>query len=469
MFLWFGMTILASVITTSFIATFTHRLGTDPPRHRSAETAQYVAYQVDQVWEDPAALHKVLQTAHDTFQTGFIVQDPQRRTIDAVGDCQPGPAPRRPSFLHEMERRGPGGAPGLFLPNLIGRGEPPPFYMGSEHSVMVVRHDKAVGWLVMCAMALPPTPPVWRLALPLVVLVLMLGAATYRVAQQLTRPLADLVRVTQSIGAGNLASRVALEKRPPGEVGLLASSINEMAAKIEKQIGDQRTLLAMVSHELRTPLARMRLLVELAQDPQQANRALAEIETEVISIDHIVGALLANARLEFSIVHRQASDAEQLLRRALEGCDPAPSIVSTAEVSWQLSGDITLLARALANIVENAKKYGRGVAAARLRRVQGRIHFEILDRGDGFTEDQVKVFEPFVRSPQAEVIDPTSMGLGLTLVKRVAEAHGGMAYCQNLPEGGACVGFSVEVLPVLQKGTPIPNSNTGNGPKTYNG
>ena len=159
---------------------------------------------------------------------------------------------------------------------------------------------------------------------------------------------------------------------------------------------------------------------------------------------------------------------EQLLRRALEGCDPAPSIVSTAEVSWQL-GDITLLARALANIVENAKKYGRGVTAARLRRVQGHIHFEILDRGDGFTEDQVKVFEPFVRSPQAEVIDPTSMGLGLTLVKRVAEAHGGMAYCQNLPEGGACVGFSVEVLPVLQKGTPIPNSNTGNGPKTYNG
>jgi two-component system OmpR family sensor kinase len=134
-----------------------------------------------------------------------------------------------------------------------------------------------------------------------------------------------------------------------------------------------------------------------------------------------------------------------------------------------LSGDITLLARALANIVENAKKYGEGVASARLRRVDTHIHFEILDGGTGFTQDLIKVFEPFVRSPQAETLDPTSMGLGLTLVKRVAEAHGGKAYCENLPTGGACVGFSVEVVSIPQKGTPIPNSNTGNGPKTYNG
>ena len=462
MFLWFGMTILASVITTSAIATFTHRLSSETPHRHFGETARYVAFQASQAWEDPNALRRVLQTAHDTFETGFILQDPAHHVITTVGDCRPAPPPQYGEFLHG---RGPGGPPGFFLPELLGR--PPGFmYRGSDHTARVMSHDKQVGWLIMCAMTPPPAPPAWRLALPLVVLVLMLGAATYRVAQQLTRPLADLVHVTQRIGAGHLASRVALEKSPPGEVGQLALAINEMAAKIEKQISNQRTLLAMVSHELRTPLARMRLLVELAQDDSQAKRSLEEIETEVINIDSIVGALLATARLDFSIVHRQSSDAEQLLRRAIQGCLPAPRIDMPSDGDWQISGDITLLTRALANIVENAGKYGRGVASVRLRRVNTRIHFEVMDQGDGFSEDQVKVFEPFVRSPQAETIDPTSMGLGLTLVKRVAEAHGGVAYCENLPAGGACVGFSVEVVSIPQKGTPIPNSNTGNGPNT---
>lgn len=416
MFFWFGLTIIAAVLTTSVITSLTHRYMDNPMRHRVGELTHFIAFKVGVEWDNPAAVHQTMEDARATLHTALVVEDLEHRVVYQAGDCPTSSLPIHDSAL------------------------------GGEAKAWVEHRGARVASLRLCAP--PPPPPFlwWRMITPLFVLIVMLGAATHRIAQGLTMPLARLVQVTGEIGAGQLASRAALVPHPPGEVGQLANAINEMAAKLEKQMADQRALLAMVSHELRTPLARLRLLVALAAEPSQLTYdVFAEIEKEVTEIDSIVGTLLASARLDFSIINRQEADARQLFARALEHCEPVVAVDTPDAASWRLAGDVTLIARALANIIENATKYGRGVAKARLRHDGDRIHFEVEDRGEGFTQEHARAFDPFVRATNAGSIDPTSMGLGLTLVKRVAEAHGGTAYAENLSSGGARVGFSVRV------------------------
>ena len=101
--------------------------------------------------------------------------------------------------------------------------------------------------------------------------------------------------------------------------------------------------------------------------------------------------------------------------------------------------DATLLGRALANLIDNAKKHGGGVEALRVRRADGKVSIEVEDGGEGFAEgDEGRVFEPFFRRSENG-----SLGLGLALVKRIAEAHGGRAYAANREGGGAKVGMEL--------------------------
>ncbi len=98
------------------------------------------------------------------------------------------------------------------------------------------------------------------------------------------------MRVTREIGSGKLTARVRLGRHQAGEVGGLASAINDMAERLEKQLRDQRELLAAVSHEIRSPLARLRVLSELARSEATRDRAVQDLEREIVEIDELVGS-----------------------------------------------------------------------------------------------------------------------------------------------------------------------------------
>ncbi len=280
----------------------------------------------------------------------------------------------------------------------------------------------------------------WRAALPFFGVALLLWALSGRLSRRLAWPLVDLARVARDIGDGKLQSRARLRGGGGGETILLAQSINDMAAKIERQMAEQRELLAAVSHELRTPLGRMRVLIELAEKTAPSPH-LQELDREIGEIDALVGELLASARLDFSAQRRHALDAAVVAARALERAGEDPSLLSV-EGESHFNGDATLLARALANLLDNAKKHGGGVAALRVHARAGRIAFEVDDRGQGFSDEAVRrLFQPFSGGEG----ETSSLGLGLALVRRIAEAHGGTAYANNLSAGGARVGFEVAV------------------------
>ena len=142
--------------------------------------------------------------------------------------------------------------------------------------------------------------------------------------------------------------------------------------------------------------------------------------------------------------------AGKLSARASTSCQQSDEIGVGAEKLVVEPGvktvraDATLLARALANLIENARKHGGGLEQLVVTSREGQLAFEALDAGPGIPAgDAARIFEPFHRRADGKERGEGSLGLGLALVKRIALAHGGTAYAQNRPEGGARVGLQL--------------------------
>jgi signal transduction histidine kinase len=277
--------------------------------------------------------------------------------------------------------------------------------------------------------------PWWWILIGVVVLSMLSGGIAWRI----TRPLIMAIRAARDIGDGKLDTRLD-PGRHGGEVRLLANAINDMAAKIQQQLSDQRQLLAAVSHELRTPLGHMRVLIETARDRGDLN-ALEELEREVLVLDDLVGKLLASSRLEFGNLDRRPLDLGELVTDVVTHAGiPPESIEAIGDVRAQV--DPTLVRRAVANLIENARVHGGGAIAVRIERRAGQIAVEVDDAGPGVPKDRrADAFRAFVPSSGG------GLGLGLALVSRIAVAHGGGAWIADRPGGGARVGFTIEAAP----------------------
>jgi two-component system, OmpR family, sensor kinase len=306
----------------------------------------------------------------------------------------------------------------------------------------------AIAWAIHAALA--PSPVAVGVALASAALVMWVAAGA--IAWKVTRPLVELVSVTRDLGEGKLDRRMRL---PPfrahaGEVAVLADAINTMAERIERQIADQHELLAVVSHELRTPLGHVRVLLDTARERSGDAALLDELEREVVELDALVDQLLAHSRLEFDRIERRRLDPVELAVRALERVGEDASKLEVETEVERVDADPTLVGRALANLIVNARTHGRGLESLRIRDADGLLCFVAHDRGPGFTDgdsEAGRMFESFVQGGERT---HGSLGLGLALVRRIAEAHGGRAWATNRgsdpgdPDGGGAeVGFSI--------------------------
>ncbi len=436
LFVWFGATIFVTG-AAAFVSMSLIRPG-DAPTWRSEldSVERFAVGRFARVWDDEAQRSELARAVADQLSASVVLADPNRHIFASYGGrC-------RNAWVDSP----------------------------------VTRDGQTLGYLRVCVERRWPVSPLKGL-LPLFCALFVLWAATGKISRRITRPLAEVVRVAEEIGKGNLSARVVFPPRHRhhhhrhrhrgglhphhhpghrhghpnlhGEEAALAVAINDMAARIERQLADQRELLAAVSHELRTPLARIRILTELAREDGVATKPLDELDQEVVEMDALVGDLLASSRIEFGTLTVRPLDAGDVARRALERAGLPAEALSLETQETAFEGDATLLARALANLLENARKHAGGAKRLRVRRGEGRLFFEVEDAGGGFAAgDEEKVFRPFYRRPKAED-DAVSLGLGLALVKRIAEAHRGRAYAANrLEGGGAVVGLELPARPV---------------------
>jgi signal transduction histidine kinase len=373
----------------------------------------FASHRFERVWDEPAARDELARSMADDLRLDVNLKDAARAPLGSFGE----------TCVH----------PVLTVP--------------------IQRAGTTLGYAEICAERLHSRPRAGAL-IPVLAAVFVLWAASGRLARRLTRPYGELARVAHDIGVGKLSSRFSLSPwTAHGEARMLADAINDMAERIEKQMKDQRELLAGVSHEIRTPLARIRLLVELCRSKtgrvghlDVEPKTLDEIDREVVEIDALVSELLASSRLDFAALSPHELDAKDLAQRALERLGVAADKLRVEADGTRLTADATLVARALANLVENATTHGGGLDALVVRKEDGAMVFEARDRGPGFLPgEEARVFESFYQRPGAAPREKGALGLGLTLVKRIAEAHGGQAFARNREGGGASVGISLPV------------------------
>lgn len=401
--MWFG----ASIIFTALVVGATFRL-LSPTEHlqRHADGFErFASSRVAEVFDDPERRDALLRDVHEDLGLDVSLYDASGALLSRQGGACPEP-------WGVVPIRTESGAP-------LGRLE--------------ACGDHAFGG--------------WRFALVLFIAIAILWAASGILARRLVSPLRRLEKLAKRIGEGDLAARSTLDPRRHGELGVLGVTMNEMAGRIEKQLADQRELLAAVSHELRTPLGHLRLLIEMGRE-RPGEKVISEIEKEVLEVDALVAQLLASSRLDFGTLHTKAVDPVELAQLALERQDLD---VTTLEVEGEraiIDADPTLLGRALANLLRNAEQHGGGVRRLFLRFEPEALVFAVEDDGPGFTnEERESVFEAFYRGEHRA---GASLGLGLSLVNRIATAHGGRAWIEDVEGGGARVLFSISAVEVDQ-------------------
>jgi signal transduction histidine kinase len=284
-----------------------------------------------------------------------------------------------------------------------------------------------------------------------IVMLFVLWGMSGAIAWRLTQPLNELARVARQLGDGKLDARMHSHPRAR-ELTAIATAVNEMAERIEKQLRDQRELLAAVSHEIRTPLGHLRVLLDTARERGFPEALIGELEREVLEVDALVDQLLASSRLDFGALERRELDVAVEAARALERLGVDASVLDVESDACRISADPTLLRSALANLVRNALEHGGGVSRVAVRRTLEAVEVDVDDAGPGFAaEDLPHVFQPFIRgraTGAASGDKPArgSLGLGLSLVDRIAQAHGGSARAGNRDGGGARVTLRLPLI-----------------------
>lgn len=261
--------------------------------------------------------------------------------------------------------------------------------------------------------------PAYGLFLTLALIALAVGVGMYPVVRRLTKRLERLQAGVESLGAGELSARVAVEGRD--EVAQLAGSFNAAAARIEKLVEGHKGLLAHASHELRTPLARIRMGLELVKGEVDAGRRAALLR-DIAELDAMIDEILLASRLD-ALPALDATEVVDLLALAAEECARYDGVVLDG-VPASLRGDPRLLRRLLRNLLENAAKHGKPPVRVGIARGAQTIEVSVTDAGAGVPEgERERMFEPFMRGAGTT----QGAGLGLSLVRQIARRHGGEA------------------------------------------
>lgn len=287
--------------------------------------------------------------------------------------------------------------------------------------------------------------------LGLVALAVALGA--YPVVRRLTKRLEVLQAGVERWGDGDLSTRLPVQGED--EVAFLASRFNAAAERVQTLLQSHKALLANASHELRSPLARIRMGLELMGTGGAPSAQRQEMARSIDELDQLIDEILLASRLDLRDANGGAAlgptEEVDLIGLAAEECARTGARLEMAPgvSSLLVPGHARLLRRLLRNLLENARRHGQqptsaqepsgdGVQLTLARRAgAARAVVWVEDRGPGVPSAlRERIFEPFYRLPGASEREG-GVGLGLSLVKTIAERHGGTARCEARDGGGA--------------------------------
>jgi heavy metal sensor kinase len=290
-------------------------------------------------------------------------------------------------------------------------------------------------------------------------LVLLLASAGgYFLARKSLAPIASMNSQTQRITAESLSRRLDVTS-PRDELGRLATTINDLLARLESAFNEQQRFIADASHELRTPLAVLRGETEVAlakrRTADEYQQSLSLIQEEAERLSRIVEDLFILARQPIDAPARLMRERVSL-NETVKDCARAAQVLASRKgvrlitendvPSIQLTGDKELITRMLLNLLDNAVKYtpAGGEISLALTRQNGNAEITVRDTGIGIAEsDRQRIFDRFYRVDKARSRALGGAGLGLSIVRWIVEVHGGEIYIDSSPGRGST--FTVDL------------------------
>jgi signal transduction histidine kinase len=295
-------------------------------------------------------------------------------------------------------------------------------------TVPVVRDEQVV------VTFLRPAQPSWptEVLIAAVMALVTTSLAAAFIARRVARPLSQLAASASEAARGGAATRVPEEG--PDDVRRAAHAFNAMTDQVTRTLESQRQLLSAVGHDLRTPITALRINTEFVEDTEIRER----LETNLEELQELTEAVLSAAR-GVGWGQMRKIDLAALVESICTDLDEMGQ-----PVTWEIhpaapySCRPNEIRRAVRNLIQNAIAYGK---RAKVRLQDSAEAYEVVvdDDGPGIPDmDRTRVFEPFVRLEASRSAETGGSGLGLTLVKAIAEGHGGAISLENRTEGGLC-------------------------------
>jgi signal transduction histidine kinase len=286
------------------------------------------------------------------------------------------------------------------------------------------------------------------------------------IAGRMLGKLRTITAAARSVSASSLHARLAMAG-PDDELKELGDTFDGLLARLEAAFGAQRQFVANASHELRTPLARQRTLIEVAlADPEPSIASLHDVCQRLLVTgeeqERLIEALLTLARSQRGLDRREPVDlaaiADGVLRARWPEAESRGLTVTASLQSAPARGDAPLTERLVTNLVENAVRHNvpRGAVEVGTGTWAGRAILSVFSTGPPIPPDQVnRLFQPFQRgAPRDRTGSRNGLGLGLSIVAAIAEAHGAWLQAHALPGGG----FGVRVGFLLAAPAPPPDN-----------
>lgn len=282
------------------------------------------------------------------------------------------------------------------------------------------------------------------LAVAVPLLLLVVGAVTWRVVGRALAPVDAIRAEVEAISSRELHRRVP---GPPGkdEIGRLARTMNRMLTRLEEGQGRERRFVSDASHELRSPVATIRQHAEVALSHPDGTTLgeLAEVVLEEdVRLQRIVEDLLLLTRIDEGTVHVRTDpvDLDDLMFEEASRLRNSTNLrIDVGGVSaGRVSGDREKLERLLRNLTDNAARHARSTIALALRETNGVVVLAVDDDGKGIgDEHRWRIFDRFVRLEESRDRDSGGSGLGLAIVREIAGFHRGKVTVLDSSLGGA--------------------------------
>jgi signal transduction histidine kinase len=290
----------------------------------------------------------------------------------------------------------------------------------------------------------------WPLVVGVLLCISFILGIAFLVIRRLLVPIRDLSHAVDRLGYGDLSARVP-ERRRRDELGDLSRAFNAMTGRIGDMLKSREQLLLDVSHELRSPLTRIKVALEMAPE----GTAKDSIRDDLDEMDVMIGEILEAARLDSAAgrLNPEELDLAEIcgdaaashtngkphvtVRRTGGGTDAAGA------GAFRVKADRERIRKVISNVVGNAVKYSReasGPVEVVLEAREDEVRIRVRDKGIGIPAEEIpKLFEPFYRVDRSRSRETGGYGLGLSLCKRIMEAHGGSISLESREGEGTTV------------------------------